>query len=194
MGEMPGYEAEDDSTSVNALVSADEWMLECGRVACRATLADVAWVDINFNMAANGAEALNGALSLSDLPAPQFRRYRLAVMFPFDWRWSENGNLWLSENAAAASRPKAGYSERVVRGGWNAAVLGQMGTPPFFTRCPACDTIQTVGSHRRKGTPAPGKAVSEAEPAAPPQSNRDLRSPVKQWPSAQSHQLLRRYQ
>jgi len=64
----------DEGTMVNALVSADEWMIECGRPPCDTLFAGGAWIDINFNMATNGAEGQVGALSFAELPPPHLRR------------------------------------------------------------------------------------------------------------------------
>lgn len=171
---MTGDAGVNEQTTVNALVGADEWTIECGRLACGATLADVAWIDIHFNMATNGAEAQSRAISLGDLPAPHFRRYRLGVMFPFGWKWSKESNIWEREGSATPDQgstvPKP---SRVVRGGWNTAELGQQGVPPFAIRCPSCGTEQMVGAHRRKGTPSPGKPPP-SERTVKPQARRPM--------------------
>jgi hypothetical protein len=154
-------------TALSALVSADEWAIECGIVSCSSTIADVAWIDINFNMAMNSSEIWTDDLSVADLPAPQFRRYRLGVMFPSAWSFREESNHWFAEHRAAADA-LVPWSSRVVRGGWNPAELGQLGAPPFTVECPECKTLQAVGSHRRKGTPRPGAAIVSSPPPGEP--------------------------
>jgi hypothetical protein len=189
---MPRDRELDEGTMVNALVSSDEWMIECGRLSCDTLLAGVAWIDINFNMATNGAEGQGGALPFAELPPPHLRRYRLAVMFPFEWKWSAESNLWeLDGSHVPDSASSVAKSARVVRGGWSTAELGQMGSPPFVIRCPGCATVQTVGAHRRKGTPSPGKPPV-AESVANPRG-RGLAGSGKSQPIAVFGHLGRSY-
>jgi hypothetical protein len=171
----------------NALVSADEWSLECGRLECGARLADVAWIDINFNMAANNSVIGHGSLAFDELPSPQFRRYRLGVMFGPAWQVEED--LWSCRDALTESeRPPVPWSARVVRGSWNGAELGQQGLPPFTIECPECRTVQSVSAHRRKGTPRPGKAVVVPALAEPVEANEASNA---SWPSGENLKKLK---
>ena len=147
----------------------DEWTIQCGQPDCGTTLADVAWIDINFNMAVNGAEAEGGsAATFANLPAPHLRRYRLAVMFPLDWVWSKTPNIWQVDLARTNWRySPAGGSNRTVRGGWSVAELGRMGSPPLAIVCFACGTLQTVPAERRKGTPPIPKAPAPGQHGPP---------------------------
>lgn len=162
------------------------------RLSCDTLLAGVAWIDINFNMAANGAEGSGGALSFAELPPRHLRRYRLAAEFPFEWKWSAESNLWELEGSHGPDLSSfVAKSARVVRGGWSTAELGQMGAPPFVIRCPGCDTVQTVRAHRRKGTPSPGKPPV-AESAANPR-NRSVAGSGRSLPIAVFGHLDRSY-
>lgn len=148
-----------DSPKTLARLSSSEWTIECGQPQCGTILADAAWIDINFNMALNGADAGGAAADLSNLPSPHLRRYRLGVMFPFDWIWSESTQTWQVEGARAEHRTSSVIeSTRVVRGNWSISTLGQLGAPPFRILCFGCHTLQTVSPLRRKGTPPIPKA------------------------------------
>ena len=150
-----------------ARLSPDEWTLQCGGEGCETILADVAWIDINYNMATNVAESQGSAPDLADLPAPHLRRYRMGVMFPFDWNWAKESRTWELEGARPIDRARQiPKSSRVVRGNWSTGELGQLGAPPFFVRCWNCGEIQPVPPVRRKGTPPVG-APFAAGPGSP---------------------------
>lgn len=158
---------------VMILLGPDEWSVLCGTPGCETTLADVAWIDINYNMATNVAESQGSAPSLMDLPPPHLRRYRLGVMFPFEWKFTKETNTWELEGTRPAERgAPVGKSLRVVRGNWNTAELGQLGSPPLLLRCWECGTIQGVAPLRRKGSPSPGKSPEAgAKPGSPVQES-----------------------
>lgn len=176
-------------------VTPDGWAIACGADGCETVLADVAWIDINYNMATNVVESQASAPDLLDLPAPHLRRYRLGVMFPFDWTWSSDLKMWQLEGARPADRRTIARSLRIVRGNWNTAELGQLGAPPFTIRCWACGTLQEVAPYRRKGTP-PLAAVSDAEtgrggPAVSPGNSIPVRKTL--YGPVVSHKPVRRY-
>jgi hypothetical protein len=156
--------AETGDNAITSRLTPDGWALACGAPGCEIVLADVAWIDINYNMATNIAESQASPPDLFDLPAPHLRRYRLGVMFPFDWTWSSDLKLWSLEGTRPAGRRPVARSLRIVRGNWNTAELGQLGAPPFTIRCWGCGTLQDVAPYRRKGTP-PLMAASDAETA-----------------------------
>lgn len=144
-----------------ARLTPDEWSLQCGAEGCETILADVAWIDINYNMATNVAESQGSAPDLADLPAPHLRRYRMGVMFPFDWKWAKESRTWELEGARPADTGRhISKSSRVVRGNWSTAELGQLGAPPFFVRCWNCGALQAVPPMRRKGTPPLGATLA----------------------------------
>lgn len=155
-------------TPVLARLTADEWTLQCGAEGCETALADVAWIDINYNMATNVAESQGSAPDLADLPAPHLRRYRMGVMFPFDWKWTKESRTWELEGARPVDTGRqVPKSTRVVRGNWSTGELGQLGAPPFLVRCWNCGQLQSVGPLRRKGTPPAGRPPA-AGPGSPP--------------------------
>lgn len=152
-----------------ARLTPDQWGLQCGAEGCETILADIAWIDINYNMATNVAESQGSAPDLADLPAPHLRRYRMGVMFPFDWKWTKESRTWELEGARPidSGRPIS-KSSRVVRGNWTTGELGQLGAPPFLVRCWNCGALQSVPPVRRKGTPPlgqPPKADTSSQPA-----------------------------
>lgn len=154
-----------DNLETLARLGSGEWTIECGQPECGTILADAAWIDINFNMALNSADAGGATADLSGLPPPHLRRYRLGVMFPFDWIWSDAAQTWQVEGARAEHRAAiVSESTRTVRGTWSVASLGQLGVPPFKLLCFGCHTLQTVSPLRRKGTPPVPKAEA-ADPA-----------------------------
>ncbi len=168
-----------EDTAITSRLTPDGWSLACGAPGCETVLADVAWIDINYNMATNVAESQASAPNLVDLPAPHLRRYRLGVMFPFDWTWSAELKRWELEGARPADHRPVARALRIVRGNWNTAELGQLGAPPFAIRCWACGTLQDVEPYRRKGTPplsataSPG--ASAGSPAHPPAGSLPVR-------------------
>lgn len=145
-----------DSPLVCARIGDGEWTVECGNAECGVVLADVAWVDIDHNMASNAAEASGVPLDLGRLPAPHLRRYRMCVMFPFEWQFDEGGKVWRAEGSQVHRRgDQVGATKRIVRGAWSVGELTQMGVPPLVLVCPACGEAQTVAPLRRKNTPDP---------------------------------------
>ena len=149
-----------ESLEFSARLSPDEWTIECGQPQCGTVLADVAWIDINFNMAMNSGEAGRSMTPFAALPPPHLRRYRLGVMFPFDWSWSAATKTWQVEGARASRRSfPVSESTRTVRGNWSVADLGQLGSPPFRILCFGCGSLQTVPAQRRKGTPPVPKTL-----------------------------------
>lgn len=140
-----------------ARLTSDEWALQCATEGCETIIADVAWIDINYNMATNVAESQGSAPNLADLPAPHLRRYRMGVMFPFDWKWSKDSKLWELEGSRPTDFGRLPRSSRVVRGNWSTGELGQLGAPPFFVRCWGCGAMHSVLPLRRKGTPPLGQ-------------------------------------
>jgi hypothetical protein len=108
--------AETGDNAITSRLTPDGWALACGAPGCEIVLADVAWIDINYNMATNIAESQASPPDLFDLPAPHLRRYRLGVMFPFDWTWSSDLKLWSLEGTRplllevqALTCPSSGY-------------------------------------------------------------------------------------
>jgi hypothetical protein len=158
-----------EDTAITSRLTPDGWALTCGAPGCDTILAGVAWIDINYNMATNVAESQASAPNLLELPAPHLRRYRLGVMFPFDWKWFEETRTWQLEGTRPTEHRPVARVMRIIRGNWNTAELGQLGAPPFFVRCWACGTLQQVAPYRRKGTP-PLTSIAEDEstPGAPP--------------------------
>lgn len=138
--------------STQTRISDSEWTIECGEPACRTVLADVAWVDIDHNMAANRSEATGSPLLLDRLRPAHLRRYRMCVMLPFRWQFDQAKQSWSAEGPRSDRASKARTDMRVVRGAWNSE-LGQLGSPPFVLVCAACGTRQTVAPQRRTGTP-----------------------------------------
>lgn len=144
------------SSLISALIGDGEWTVECGNAECGAVLADLAWVDIDYNMALNAAEASGVPIDLSRLPAPHLRRYRMCVMFPFEWQFDDGAKVWRTEGIQIHRRgDQVGASKRIVRGAWSVGELSQMGVPPLTLACPACGEAQTVPPLRRKNTPDP---------------------------------------
>lgn len=187
--------AETGEITITSRLTPDGWALACGAPGCDTVLADVAWIDINYNMATNVAESQASPPDLFDLPAPHLRRYRLGVMFPFDWTWSSDLKLWQLEGSRPADRRPVARSLRIIRGNWNTAELGQLGAPPFTIRCWACGTLQEVAPYRRKGTP-PLVAASDGEtergaPAASPGNPVPVRKTL--YGPVVSHKPIRRY-
>jgi hypothetical protein len=140
-----------------ARLTPDEWSLQCATEDCETIIADVAWIDINYNMATNVAESQGSAPDLADLPAPHLRRYRMGVMFPFDWKWSKESKIWELEGSRPTDFGRLSRASRVVRGNWSTGELGQLGAPPFFVRCWNCGALQSILPLRRKGTPPLGQ-------------------------------------
>lgn len=142
-------------------LSPSGWTIECGQPRCGIPLADVAWIDINFNMALNSAESDGSLVDIYSLPPAHLRRYRLGVMFPFDWVWSETAHTWQVVGGRSAHQSgDVTESTRIVRGSWSTASLSQFGLPPFKIVCFGCGFLQTVRPERRKGTPAIPKVVA----------------------------------
>jgi hypothetical protein len=140
-----------------ARLSQNEWTIECGATGCATSLADVAWVDINFNIATNAPENASLPAPLEELPAPHLRRYRMAVMFPPEWVWKRGSKRWVCEDGTPSRRRRTLPSERVVRGSWSTSQLGQQGVPPFDIVCFNCGAVQVVEAERRTGVPEPPK-------------------------------------
>lgn len=139
--------------STRARLSDSEWTIECGEPACRANLADVAWVDIDYNMAANRSELTGSPLQLDRLRPAHLRRYRLCVMLPYHWQFDRAERSWSAEGPRTDRSPaKVRADVRIVRGGWSPE-LGQPGTPPFVLICAACGSRQTAEALRRTGLP-----------------------------------------
>lgn len=158
---------QDEQPPFLARLTPDEWALQCGADGCETVLAEVAWIDINYNMATNVAESQGSAPDLGDLPAPHLRRYRMGVMFPFDWKWTKESRTWELEGARPVeSGRQVSNASRVVRGNWSTGELGQLGAPPFFVRCWDCGELQSVPPLRRKGTPPLGAPLA-AESGSP---------------------------
>ncbi len=154
-----------------ARLATDEWALQCGAEGCETILADVAWIDINYNMATNVAESQGSAPDLADLPAPHLRRYRMGAMFPFDWKWTKESRTWELEGARPIdSGRQISKSSRVVRGNWSTGELGQLGAPPFFVRCWNCGELQSVAPARRKGTPPVGAPLPAGSGSSAPEA------------------------
>ncbi len=134
-------------------LSDDEWSIECGAAGCVTVLAGVAWVDIDYNMAENAADATGSPVLLSQLRADYLRRYRMCVMLPFDWQFDRISQVWRTDAPHSSQGfPRVRAERRIVRGPWNNE-LGQMGVPPIVLVCFACGTRQAVTPVRRKGTP-----------------------------------------
>lgn len=171
-----------DRPPLLARLTPDEWALQCGADGCETILADVAWIDINFNMATNVAESQGSAPDLADLPAPHLRRYRMGVMFPFDWKWTKESRTWALEGARPIdSGRQISKSSRVIRGNWSTGELGQLGAPPFVLRCWNCGESLSVPPVRRKGTPPAGAppAAETGFPAKETGSARGGKLPVR---------------
>lgn len=145
-------------TQVRSRLNTSAWVIECGLPGCGHALADIAWVDINFNIATNAPVNVSQNESFGELPAPHLRRYRMAVMFSEEWTWRRGSRQWTCEGGKSLRRRRVPPASRVVRGSWSVAELGQQGVPPFDLVCPRCGSVQFVEAERRTGVPGPPKA------------------------------------